>query len=430
MPRNGDGSSDNGPIEGHEILHGTTGDDSLQHTKHVAPMPEGEKGDTLPGLSGGGTATQTSTSDFKKRSEPHHDSPSPTSHIQQKHSKLDIDEAGIAGATSQAEAAHAREQRVKDAVGTEDVGSGAGGHADVEMLHGKARLNESEQGEKSEGGQSGGACDAELLQRKKAEKFGGVNLHDDEEADGEKNGTSSTTNGGGARHEESGANGGPVGHVDRTKQKAEESFGTHDSSETQGKSKEHGHDVAHEADLLQRKKAEKFGGVNLGDDEADRSSGGKSNAHGSTNEGGAVGHADTKGHNGDHAGAETQVKNKGHGHGHDVANDADQLQRKKAEKFGGVNLSEDGADASSGLKNSTHGGTEGGPVGHAHRTKGQDGESGAHNGGHVDSETHSKGNGHPSEGKKKDHGLDLANDADLLQRKKAEKFGGVNLGDD
>jgi hypothetical protein len=26
MPRNGDGSSDNGPIEGKEILHGTSGD--------------------------------------------------------------------------------------------------------------------------------------------------------------------------------------------------------------------------------------------------------------------------------------------------------------------------------------------------------------------------------------------------------------------
>lgn len=376
MPRNGDGSSDNGPIEGHEILHGTTGDDSLQHTKHVAPMPEGEKGDTLPGLTGGGTATQTSTSDSKKRPEPHHASPSPTSHIQQKHSKLDTDEPGIAGATSHAEAAHAREQRVKDAVGSEDVGRGAGGHADVEMLHGKARLD------------------------------GG---------------------------EENGANGGPVGHADgSTKGKTEESFGAHGSGETQGKSKEHGHDVAHEADLLQRKKAEKFGGVNLGDDDADGSSVGKSKAHSGTNEGGnadggAVGHADTKGHNGDHAGAETQVKNKGHSH--DVGSDADQLQRKKAEKFGGVNLIEDGADASSGLKSSTHG-TDGGHVGHAHRTKGQHAESGAHNGGHVDSETHSRGNGHALEGKKKDHSLDLANDADLLQRKKAEKFGGVNLGDD
>ncbi|XP_014553568.1 hypothetical protein COCVIDRAFT_107374 [Bipolaris victoriae FI3] len=343
MPRNGDGSSDNGPIEGHEILHGTTGDNSLQHTKHVAPMPEGEKGDTLPGLSGGGTATQTSTSqsDSKKRSEPHHTSPSPTSHIQQKHSKLDTDEAGIAGATSHDSAAHAREQRVKDAVGSEDVGSGAGGHADVEMLHGEATLDGGEQ----EKGQGGGACDADLLQRRKAEKFGGVNLQDDEEVGGENSGASGT------------ANGGPVGHADgSTKGKTEESFGTHDSGEMQGKSKEHGHDVGHEADLLQRKKAEKFGGVNLGDDEADASSVGKSKAHGSTNggssDGGAVGHAS----------AETQ--------------------------------------------------------------------SGAHNGGHVDSETHSKGSGHAAEGKKKDHGLDLANDADLLQRKKAEKFGGVNLSDD
>jgi hypothetical protein len=26
MPRNGDGSSDNGPIDGHEIVHGASGD--------------------------------------------------------------------------------------------------------------------------------------------------------------------------------------------------------------------------------------------------------------------------------------------------------------------------------------------------------------------------------------------------------------------
>ncbi|EMD96286.1 hypothetical protein COCHEDRAFT_1201120 [Bipolaris maydis C5] len=426
MPRNGDGSSDNGPIEGHEILHGTTGDDSLQHTKHVAPMPEGEKGDTLPGFSGGGTTAQTSTStsslsDSKKRSELHHASPSPTSHIQQKHSRLDSDEAGIAGATSHAEAVHAREQRVKDAVGSEDVGSGAGGHADVEMLHGEATLDGQEQ--KSEEGQ-GGACDADLLQRKKAEKFGGVNLSED------------GVSGESARHE-SEAYGGPVGHAHGSKSKTEESFGTHThkGGETQGNSKEHGHDIAHEADLLQRKKAEKFGGVNLGDDEADGSYMGKSKAHGSTNEGssgdgGSVGHVDTKGHNGGHAGTETQGKNKARGHGHDVANDAEQLQRKKAEKFGGVNLSQDGADMSSGLKNSTRGSTDGGPVGHAHGTKGQNEESGAYSRGHADIETYSKGNGHASEGKKNDHGLDLANDADLLQRKKAEKFGGVNLGDD
>jgi hypothetical protein len=61
MPRNGDGSGDNGPIDGHEILHGTSGDVSavkepghgiltrsqttLQHTKYVAPMPKPEAGE-------------------------------------------------------------------------------------------------------------------------------------------------------------------------------------------------------------------------------------------------------------------------------------------------------------------------------------------------------------------------------------------------
>ena len=67
MPRNGDGSGDSGPHEGHEILHGTNGDvrrcsisrlwtrvnllissqETLQHTKHVAPMPKHEDGDGM-----------------------------------------------------------------------------------------------------------------------------------------------------------------------------------------------------------------------------------------------------------------------------------------------------------------------------------------------------------------------------------------------
>ncbi|KAJ4377636.1 hypothetical protein N0V83_000464 [Neocucurbitaria cava] len=46
MPRNGDGSSDNGPIEGHDIVHGASGDATIQHAKNnVAPMPEVEKGE-------------------------------------------------------------------------------------------------------------------------------------------------------------------------------------------------------------------------------------------------------------------------------------------------------------------------------------------------------------------------------------------------
>ncbi|KAF1959649.1 hypothetical protein CC80DRAFT_439576, partial [Byssothecium circinans] len=57
MPRQGDGSSDNGPIEGNNVIHGAGGDATLKHTQKVAPAPEGEKGEALPGLnaSGGGS---------------------------------------------------------------------------------------------------------------------------------------------------------------------------------------------------------------------------------------------------------------------------------------------------------------------------------------------------------------------------------------
>ena len=91
MPRNGDGSSDNGPIEANDVIHGNSGSvclpllpcpscpisqpsihlylnetheantpqAELQHTKtNVAPMPEIEKGEALEGMnaSGGGDA--------------------------------------------------------------------------------------------------------------------------------------------------------------------------------------------------------------------------------------------------------------------------------------------------------------------------------------------------------------------------------------
>ncbi|KAF2830267.1 hypothetical protein CC86DRAFT_436437 [Ophiobolus disseminans] len=54
MPRNGDGSGDSGPYEAHEIVHGTDGDETLQHTKHVAPMPKLEEGGALPGMNASG----------------------------------------------------------------------------------------------------------------------------------------------------------------------------------------------------------------------------------------------------------------------------------------------------------------------------------------------------------------------------------------
>ncbi|PVI06209.1 hypothetical protein DM02DRAFT_650112 [Periconia macrospinosa] len=58
MPRNGDGSSDNGPFPEAErpITHGNGPDPRMQHTTKKAPPPEPEKGEALPGLpaSGGG----------------------------------------------------------------------------------------------------------------------------------------------------------------------------------------------------------------------------------------------------------------------------------------------------------------------------------------------------------------------------------------
>ncbi|KAF1933095.1 uncharacterized protein M421DRAFT_416681 [Didymella exigua CBS 183.55] len=58
MPRNGDGSSDNGPIEGQNIVHGAGKPEAQPaHAKNnVAPAPELEKGGAIEGLgaSGGG----------------------------------------------------------------------------------------------------------------------------------------------------------------------------------------------------------------------------------------------------------------------------------------------------------------------------------------------------------------------------------------
>ncbi|KAJ4382005.1 hypothetical protein N0V86_002331 [Didymella sp. IMI 355093] len=58
MPRNGDGSSDNGPIEGQNIVHGTGKPESQpEHAKNnIAPAPELEKGGAIEGMnaSGGG----------------------------------------------------------------------------------------------------------------------------------------------------------------------------------------------------------------------------------------------------------------------------------------------------------------------------------------------------------------------------------------
>ncbi|USP73758.1 uncharacterized protein yc1106_01032 [Curvularia clavata] len=59
MPRNGDGSSDNGPIEaGQHAVHGASGDATMEHTKKVAPMPELEKGEETTTLTHASTGIQ------------------------------------------------------------------------------------------------------------------------------------------------------------------------------------------------------------------------------------------------------------------------------------------------------------------------------------------------------------------------------------
>jgi len=57
MPRNGDNSSDNAIEAGENIVHGATGDTSLNRTSKTAPKPEHEKGGAIEGLgaSGGGS---------------------------------------------------------------------------------------------------------------------------------------------------------------------------------------------------------------------------------------------------------------------------------------------------------------------------------------------------------------------------------------
>ncbi|OAQ97408.1 hypothetical protein LLEC1_02669 [Akanthomyces lecanii] len=62
MPRNGDGSSHNGPFEkaGHNIAHGVgdAGTDKVDRADKTAPMPEPEKGAGLEGLNASGGQSQ------------------------------------------------------------------------------------------------------------------------------------------------------------------------------------------------------------------------------------------------------------------------------------------------------------------------------------------------------------------------------------
>jgi hypothetical protein len=297
------------------------------HTFYEATYTNTLDPSALPGLSGGGAAAPISQSaeqygvnephsasadslGSKKRSEPHHASPSPSHRVEQKFTKLDKDEVDIASAGTQEGEQRAREKRVQDAVGADKASGNSGGHADVEMMHGRATL----EGDKSREGKNGTAGagadagsshdiahDADMLQRKKAEKFGGVNLDNDET--GHEHGNNNGSKG------SSGQSNG--GHGDGEKKKSAQSTGTSG----------HAGAAAHADGKMDYSK----------ENEGSKASSGLQNG----------GHAagETKGKsNGDHATGEKN--NTDHGAG-GLANDADLLQRKKAEKFGGVNLGDD-----------------------------------------------------------------------------------------
>ncbi|KAF2262648.1 hypothetical protein CC78DRAFT_534679 [Lojkania enalia] len=59
MPRQGDGSSDNGPIEtGGNLIHGASGEATISRANKVAEMPEPEKGAALDGMNASGGGSQ------------------------------------------------------------------------------------------------------------------------------------------------------------------------------------------------------------------------------------------------------------------------------------------------------------------------------------------------------------------------------------
>jgi hypothetical protein len=141
--------------------------------------------------------TNTSSSNNKKRTEPHHSATSPErSQLDQKFTKLDRDEVNIATSSTKGQEMDARAQRVADATNKskgagDEIVKKHGGHADVEELHGATSLEHGDkskdsasakkgaQNEKSGSGKGGkgseGGEDISLgdkVAREQAKKFG------------------------------------------------------------------------------------------------------------------------------------------------------------------------------------------------------------------------------------------------------------------
>jgi hypothetical protein len=104
--------------------------------------------------------TNTSSSNNKKRDQPHHSATSPErSQLDQKFTKLDKDEVNISTSSTKGQEMDARAQRVADATNKskgagDEVVKKHGGHADVEELHGATSLD-GKGGDGSKDGASG-----------------------------------------------------------------------------------------------------------------------------------------------------------------------------------------------------------------------------------------------------------------------------------
>ncbi|KAL6705568.1 hypothetical protein ACN47E_006685 [Coniothyrium glycines] len=161
MPRNGDGSSDNGPFEGHEIVHGTDGDRTLQHTKHVAPLPEQEQGDALPGLGAGGVAAPIAdNAEEFGTNEPRKD---PLS--------VDADKRDVASPEPRPSN---KRQKTADA----DISHGKESSQSKDASASASSTSQSHHHTSSHNGSSDDTNDLEQVSRQKAEKY--VNLNEDE----------------------------------------------------------------------------------------------------------------------------------------------------------------------------------------------------------------------------------------------------------
>jgi len=216
MPRNGDGSSDNGPIDGHEILHGTKGDKTLQHTQHVAPMPKHEHGEALPGMnaSGGAAAPLNDASEEYGASAPRNE-------------RSEDSRTSTRGGASNSHSASTGAS--SSTISKSQQQSGMSAKSGHEAHHGTEQH------------------DADGLIREKAERF--VNLNeDDEQQTGSANKIGSSTQ-----------------RSDQQRSSQQQSSQQHSSNNAKSSHEAHYATERHEADSVDRHQAERY--VNLNEDD-------------------------------------------------------------------------------------------------------------------------------------------------------------------